>query len=252
MRIGLIASMPEECGPLVRRFTEYTKTEIGRFRCWNFDTGNHHVCLIRSGMGVAHAAEAASALISVHQPALMVSFGFGGAVRPGPAIGDLVLATRLFRLENGHFTQLDEPDREFTERARVSLESHGISSAFHIHQGAFITTDRIENKQGLARLLDPDLVNPLLEMETGAVGRVAAGAEIPFMAIRAVSDSADEEFDFSIAEFTDRDLNISIPRVILTIIRKPGIIPQVIRLARNSRMAADNLASGIMTLLDAL
>jgi adenosylhomocysteine nucleosidase len=201
-------------------------------------------------MGVGNAAEATAALIAAHRPELLVSFGFGGAVRRGTAAGDLVLATRLFRLESGKLTRLQGPDCEFTERARKALEIHS-PSAFQVHLGAFITTDRIENKQGLAGLLDPDLDNPLLEMETGAVAWVASGAGIPLVAIRAVSDTADEELDFSIGDITDKKLNVSIPRVLLTLARKPRILPQLLRLSRNSRLAGNHLASGILAVLQA-
>ncbi|MEA5114856.1 MAG: nucleoside phosphorylase [Geobacteraceae bacterium] len=252
MRIGLVAAMSEECGPLLRLVSGCRKTGIGRFRAWSFTACGHEIRLIRAGMGIAHAAEATAALISAHKPQLLLSFGFGGAVRQGLATGDLVLANRLFRLDAGKLTQLEGPDLKLTCQAGRALESHGASGAFHLHRGEFITTDRIENKPELAGLLVKGMENPLLDMETSAVALVASAAQIPFMAIRAVSDSADEELDFSIAELTDREMNVSIPRVLLTLARKPRILPQLLRLSRNSRLAGKNLATGIYTVLGAL
>lgn len=252
MRIGLVAAMPEECRPLLRRVTGFRNAGIGRFRAWSFSAGSHDIRLIRSGMGVRHAAEAAAALVAAHRPDLLISFGFGGAVRQGLATGDLVLATGLFRLEAGRLTRLEEPDRDFTDRAIRALETQGVSGTFHPHRGEFITTDRIENKGELAGLLPPDMGNPLLEMESGAVAWVASGARVPFMAIRAISDNAGEELDFSIADFTDRELNVSILRVLAVLAGKPRILPQLLRLSRNSRLAGRNLASGILAVLQAL
>ncbi len=252
MNIGLIAAMPEECAPLLRRVRPYRKAGIGRFPGWRFTVGCHEIRLIRSGMGISHAAEATAALIAAHRPALLVSFGFGGAVKQGLATGDVVLATRLFRCEAGNLTHLDDPDRELTDQAREALANHGASLTFQLRRGEFITTDRIENKRELSALLDPDMENPLLEMETAAVAQVAAAAQIPLIAVRAVSDSAAEELDFTIAEFTDGTMNISIPRVLMTLARKPRILPQLLRLSRNSRMAGENLAAGIVSMLGAL
>ncbi len=252
MRIGLVAAMPEECGPLLRRVSGCRKAGIGRFRAWSFTVGGNEIRLIRSGMGAAHAAEAAAALLSAHNPQLLLSFGFGGAVRQGLATGDIVLASRLFRLDAGELTQLEGPDRELTARAEKALESHKASGAFQLHRGEFITTDRIENKRELAGLLDRGMENPLLEMETGTVALIASAARIPFASIRAVSDCADEELGFSISEFTDREMNVSIPRVLATLARKPRILPQLLRLSRNSRLAGKNLATGIYIVLGAL
>lgn len=252
MNIGLIAAMPEECAPVLRLVRPYRKAGIGRFPGWRFTVGCHEIRLIRSGMGVSHAAEATAALIAAHRPALLVSFGFGGAVNQGLATGDVVLATKLFRCEAGTFTRLPDPDRELTEQAREALANHGGPLTFKPHRGEFITTDRIENKRELSALLGPNRENPLLEMETAAVAQVAATAQIPLIAVRAVSDSAAEELDFTFAEFTGGAMNVSIPRVLMTLARKPRILPQLLRLSTNSRMAGKNLAAGIVSLLGAL
>lgn len=252
MRIGLVAAMPEECGPLLRRVPGCRKAGIGRFHTWSFTARGNEIRLIRSGMGAAHAAEAAAALISAHNPQLLLSFGFGGAVRQGLATGDLVLANRLFRLDAGELTQLEGPDLKLTALAEKALEPPKASGAFQLHRGEFITTDRIENKRELAGLLDKGIENPVLEMETGTVSLIASAARIPFAAIRAVSDSADEELDFSIAEFTDRELDISIPKALSTLARKPRILPQLLRLSRNCRLAGNNLATAILAVLEAL
>jgi adenosylhomocysteine nucleosidase len=252
MNIGLIAAMPEECTPVLRLVRPYRNAGIGRFPGWRFTVGCHEIRLIRSGMGIGHAAEATAALIAAHRPALLVSFGFGGAVKQGLATGDVVLATRLFRCEAGNLRHLDGPDRELTEQAREALANHGAPLTFQLRRGEFITTDRIENKRELSALLGPDMENPLLEMETAAVAQVAAAAEIPLIAVRAVSDNAAEELGFTIADFTDGTMNVSIPRVLATLARKPGILPQLLRLSRNSRMAGKNLAAGIVSLLGAL
>ena len=86
-------------------------------------------------------------------------------------------------------------------------------------------------------------------METWAIAQIAAREEIPLLAIRAISDAAEEELGFSISEFTDNEMNIRICKILGTIARKPWIIPQLIRLAGNSRIAGRNLAVVIKELL---
>jgi adenosylhomocysteine nucleosidase len=47
-------------------------------------------------------------------------------------------------------------------------------------------------------------------------------------------------------------MQIRIPKVLLTIARKPRFIPQLVRLARNSRVAAANLTQAMERLLAVL
>jgi adenosylhomocysteine nucleosidase len=86
-------------------------------------------------------------------------------------------------------------------------------------------------------------------MESAAIARVAAEHGIPFIGLRTVSDPFDEELGFTLDEFCDDQLRIRIPKVLLTIVRKPRIIPQLIRLARNSRVAGASLSHAVGGLL---
>jgi len=101
----------------------------------------------------------------------------------------------------------------------------------------------------LAKQLPAGLINPVVEMETAAVARVAAKAKVPLLAIRAISDAADEELGFAITEFTDRTMRIKLWRVLLTVARKPWIVPQLLRLAANTRRGGKHLALALVGLI---
>jgi adenosylhomocysteine nucleosidase len=116
----------------------------------------------------------------------------------------------------------------------------------------FAGTQSIMAKKELAPLLPTGAPYPVVEMESSAIAIVAVENGIPFLGIRTVSDPADEELGFSLEEFTDHHLRIRPHRVALTILRKPWIIPQLIRLARNSRIAAGSLSQALARLLASL
>ncbi|HEX9023040.1 MAG TPA: phosphorylase, partial [Geobacteraceae bacterium] len=119
-------------------------------------------------------------------------------------------------------------------------------------RGVFITSDAILNKQQLLAFLPHGINRPVLEMESAAVARVAAEHGIPFMGVRAVSDPWDEELGFSIDEFCDDAKRIRPIKVLATILRRPRIIPQLIRLGWNSHVAARGLATAMERLLQQL
>lgn len=250
MRIGLVAAMPEECTPLLRQVEGYAAKKLDRFPAFRFRAGRAEVCLVRAGMGPERAAAAAEALICAFQPETVISFGFGGGVLPGPKVGDLVIAERLLWLRDGRFAEQPGPHTGSANAVRQTLQAALPHLDGHLHLGTFITSCRIENKRELAGRLPAGSACPLLEMESCAVARAAMGARLPFVAVRAVSDDAGEELGFDLSEFCDSELNVRISRVLLTLVRKPLILPQLLRLSRNSRLAGKRLAEGVMALLE--
>lgn len=246
--LGVVAAMPQEIAPLLRRMKGYVKEASAGFNVYRFQAQGVPVVLIESGMGPRHAAAATRALISLAAPRLILNFGFAGAVLPGLAVGDLVLAERVLLLEEDSLTEAPPPDPELFARM---IEACG-KAPLAIRRGSFVTAASIMNKQAVAASLGPDAVCPVLEMETSAVLLEAGLAGVPVVAVRGVSDAADLELSFSIEEFCDAQLKISLLRVVKCIVTRPRIIPELIRLAGNTRKAGRNLARSVEVALAAL
>lgn len=246
--LGVVAAMPQEIAPLLRRLQGYKRERVDRFNLYRFACQAVPVVLIESGMGPAHAEAATEALIALAAPRAIVNFGFAGGVAPGLAVGELVLAERVYTLERGRVTEAPRPDAGlgalFFDACR--------GACFTLHRGCFITAGGIMNKGALASSLGAGITNPVLEMETAAVLRAAERAGIPVLALRGVSDPANEALGFRIEELCDPQLNISAARVLGCLARKPYLIPQLVRLAGNSKKAGRSLALGVGLALQAL
>ena len=251
--IGLIAAMPEEIKPLLKLVVPYRKETVDAFSLYRFNIDNAEACMIASGMGPIKGAAAAQVLVNSCSPSVLINFGFAGGATIGPAVGDLVVANRLLFYRDLDFFPQEGLSPQLVGLVKSTLDNAGDQGGFKVfHHGTFITAAQIIEKQTLVDLLPADACYPMLEMETSAVARVAKKARIPLIAVRAVSDAADEELGFSIDEFTDREMNIRIARVLATMARKPWIIPQLMRLAGNAKKAGNNLAQGIKAILDHL
>jgi adenosylhomocysteine nucleosidase len=246
--IGLVAAMPEEIRPLLRRVGKYSRDNVSGFSLYRFTIGNRDVALIESGIGAARAAQATGILIDAVSPGMILNFGFAGAVSAGPAVGDVVVADRLLFFKERLCSEQQGLTADLTAELALLLEEGCRGDGFRILRGTFVTTGEIVAKRRLAGLLPAGTANPVLEMETAAVARAAFMAKIPLAAVRAISDGADEELGFSIEEFTDREMTIRVWKVVRTIIKKPRIIPQLLRLTRNSKRAGENLAVALLAL----
>jgi adenosylhomocysteine nucleosidase len=248
--IGLVAAMPNEIRPFLKQVRKHDKTTLHGFPLYQFAVSENHCSLIESGIGSGRAERATGALIKSIHPDLLISIGFGGAVKPGLSPGDLAIAVRsiLYR-ENAFYSgeTIELPDSSKARRIVGTIcEKFGCK----VMQSDFITSDVILNKKVLRDILPVDISNPVLDMETWAVARMAGQGEIPFLAIRAISDAAEEELEFSLDQFTDSEMNIRIGRILCAIARTPRILPQLLRLAKNARIAGRNLAIALDSLLN--
>lgn len=247
--IGLIAAMPEELTPLIRLIGPCRRERAGSFQIYHCMIGTHETFLIQSGMGPRNAAAATRALIADARPDLIISFGFAGAVTGGPSVGDIVVAGRLLHHHNRLFSEQQGVDRGQAAHLAASLAETCRENGFRTYAGTFVTSGQILSKHTLARQLPAGVEHPVVEMETAAVAQVAVLAGIPLIAVRSISDGAEDELGFTIDEFTDKDMNIRLWRVLRCIARKPWLVPQLLRLARNTKAAGNNLAAAVAALL---
>lgn len=246
--IGIVTAMPEERVALTRVMQQVSRCRKNGVLLYSGLLQERRLCVAEGGMGSAAATRAARLLLE-EQPSLLLSVGFCGAVHAGAHVADLVLCKRLFSLDEQGLHAMALPGSDLgCARLSAALQHHGLRT----WQGSFITTQRVESKPAIAALLPMGLQTPVLEMETAAVAQVAAAAGLPFLGLRSISDTADEELGFSLDELTNDALQISIPRVLFTCLKRPRIIPQLARLAANSGRAAKSLGTGLQQIVGML
>lgn len=249
MKIAIITAMPEEYRAVTACFGSAGISRAGALKTATFRTKEHEFLVVESGMGFDNAARAAEALMSGDCPDLLISAGFCGGIAPELQAGDVVVAKKIIIANVEGIEEvpvlLSDVGRNFV--ARQAGEGGRIVG------GTFVSASVLTSKSRLAEMLSGQYPHPVVEMESGAIAIVAAEHNIPLLAIRAVSDAADEELQFTLDEFCDPELRrICIPKVLLTVLRKPRIIPQLMRLSRSSRSAAKSLTAALSRLFPTL
>lgn len=241
MKIGIITAMPEETQSVIRAIAGARKAQIGGLAVRHGSLAGHEIVIVEAGMGFNNAATAADKLVHAFRPDMIISVGFCGGVSAELHVGDIVVATGLIIVSEKECeavpVEITAASRNFV--VRQTAEGH------RVFGGLFASTPVIMRKSRLAVLLSADAPYPVVEMESAAIAIIAVENGIPFAGIRSVSDAFDEELGFSLDEFCDKRMRIRIPKVLLTIARKPRIIPQLIRLARNSRIAGASLSQAV-------
>jgi adenosylhomocysteine nucleosidase len=241
--------MPEEFRAVADCLGEATAAQLGVCRAGRFTSAGHEFLLVESGVGIDNAAGAAEMLIRDGHVDLLISTGFCGGVAPELQAGDVVVAEHIVIATEGGFGEIPVL---FSSIGQTFVE-HQTAGGKRVIGGTFVTTAAITSKRHLAGILPGHYTSPVVEMESGAIAIIAAEHTIPLLAIRAVSDTAAEELGFSLDEFCDPEMRrIRLYNVLRTVLRKPRIIPQLVRLAFSSRTAAQSLTAALSRLFSAL
>ncbi|MBN1312433.1 MAG: hypothetical protein JXB30_13530 [Anaerolineae bacterium] len=242
--IGLIAAMPQESEALLRCIEQWEHIALGPLKGARFRLIDRDCLLVTSGMGLKRAADGARALLAAAKVHWLVSFGIAGAVKDDLQIGDVVIAGKTCLLDeilSGTFWPLASLSEMAWDAAARTLRPDGA----RLVAGTAITT---RGSQVAPQLLE-DVVNPVLEMETAGIAPVAAGAGVPLLSIRSISDGPQAPIPFNLEVVLDEESNLRMGKVLMAALRRPQIILQSWRMMRNSRKAADSAAKAVAALL---
>jgi adenosylhomocysteine nucleosidase len=199
--------------------------------------GGSNVRVLLTGVGTASAAAALPWALSSPTD-LCISSGFAGALRPGLRAGE-ILAARLVR--RGHRDLAVASDPEL-------LTAAGDAGARQVDR--FLTSERliVRATQKLALADEADAV----EMETFVILAEAARHGVRAVAARAVSDTAEASLPSGLDRALDTRGQIRVGALVAVMARQPHRIPALLRLARDCRIAAWQLARFLDQYVDLL
>ncbi|HEY7120161.1 MAG TPA: hypothetical protein VH475_26470 [Tepidisphaeraceae bacterium] len=89
----------------------------------------------------------------------------------------------------------------------------------------------------------------LVEMENAAVKRAAKSFNLPFLGLRAISDTAAESLNPAALELIDPYGSLRVGSLIKATLRSPKLVQELRRLARSSAVALDALATTVREVL---
>jgi nucleoside phosphorylase len=260
--IVLLAALQEEISGLRRRMDLAPEAIPGL--CRPVYAGLYRgrpVLLARTGMGrqraeVAAAAVAAAILARCPVSAL-VSIGFSGALEARLAVGDLVLVTRLSGtgtvpgLTGPGGTEIEpsgtevepavyRPDQELLRAAAEALAAAGM----RVVLGPTVTTPGIATTPGERQRLASQTGAVAVDMESYWVARMARDRGLPFLALRAISDTQEDRL-LPFDQMEGADGETSLRRLAAHLLREPGSLAAVAGLARNAARARRALTAGV-------
>lgn len=210
MKFGVIAAMPEELKVLVEHLEEKTEQSVLGRTYYTGNLGNHQVVLIQSGVGKVMSAMSVAILAQQFQVDVIVNTGSAGAVSEGIAIGDVVLAQQLvyhdvdltgFGYDYGQMSGQPlyfEADKQLLKQMEKILSQH----EERVHLGLIATGDSfIAGQDKIEKIKHHFPAVLAVEMEGAAIAQAAHSLGLPFLVIRAMSDTAQGDAPMTFDEF---------------------------------------------------
>jgi adenosylhomocysteine nucleosidase len=174
--------------------------------------------LVANGPGAKLAGDAVDMVKEHESMDGLISTGFCGGLVPGLAPCDIFVATEVMGVA----------------RALLPVSPRSFKT------GKLLSIDRVVSTAREKANLGKDGADAV-EMEAGAVAQRAKTYDIPFYAVRVVTDTSEENFPLDFNQMRSRDGRFSRAKILSAALRKPGMFPELIRLNERTKRAAQAL-----------
>jgi adenosylhomocysteine nucleosidase len=197
------------------------------FDLFKANIGSDEVTVLLTGMGCENAAKAISSIpVEIHD--VCISSGLAGSLDGALKPGDIVVARTSETLDQNCKAASD----------RVLLDLAVASGAMPVT--VTLTSEKIvataEEKEALSQK------GSIVEMESTHILRAAIERHVPCVAVRAISDAADEDLPVDFARILDSHGRLKMGGLLKEVGLRPYRIPLLLQFGRQSRAAGKSLA----------
>jgi adenosylhomocysteine nucleosidase len=197
------------------------------FDLFKANIGPNEVTVLLTGIGGDNAAKAMQSIpVELHE--VCISSGLAGSLQAVLKPGDIVAARATETLDKRYAAESDGSLKDLAvacgaRAVNVSLTSEKIIAT-------------AEEKEDLSRS------GSIVEMESTYILAAAAQKHVPGVAVRAISDAADEDLPVDFARILDAHGHLKIGGLLKEVALSPYRIPLLIQFGRQSRAAGKSLA----------
>ncbi len=194
MNIGIIVAMDKELSLLLPKMGHTSRTTVNDTEFYTGRIGAHEVTAMKCGIGKVNAAVGALTLIENFHPALVVNTGVAGGTGHGASILDVVVASEVAYPDVwcGPGTVEGQaagcPPRFAGAITPAMLADMGLDA--QVRTGLIASGDIfVSRTQDIDRILNlyPDAI--AVDMESAAIAQICHLKNVPFVAIRVISDT---------------------------------------------------------------
>jgi len=197
------------------------KEEAAPFR--KIAAGKSGISILLTGIGRQNAEKSVREFLAVNSPEMVLTCGFAGGLNPDFKIGDVLFECEI-PSEPPHVGCYDK------------LIAAGATSA------KIFCADRIATTVAEKKKMRDETGADAVEMESAAIHAVCRERGIPCATVRVISDTASEDLPLDFNALSKPDKSLDYGKLFLAMAKSPGKIGALMRLQKNTKLAAENLA----------
>ncbi|MCI0657983.1 MAG: hypothetical protein L0170_13095 [Acidobacteria bacterium] len=215
-----------------------------RFRAGNFQASvgrlnGTEVIVACTGDGRENAARGVQALLKRYQVGGLMVIGIAGGLSPSLPVGTLLVAREV--MEDGR--SVPAPDAAWLRRARHNA---GATPATFVSTRDMLCTPQAK-ADAYSSLTGGGVA--AVDLETATFARAASKRGLPYLALRAISDAAEESLPMDFNTLRDRTGAVDSRLVALRALAHPRLLPSLLDWRRRVSCCSENLARAVQTLL---
>ncbi|MCF7528881.1 5'-methylthioadenosine/S-adenosylhomocysteine nucleosidase [Neisseria lisongii] len=209
--IAVIGAMEQEIELLRSRLEAPQRHTFGVFEAYEGGFGGKRMILVKSGIGKVNAALATAWVVQQFAPECVINTGSAGGIGVGLKVGDVVIGSEVahhdvdvtaFGYQWGQVPSLPAAYRSDEALMAAATQAAAAFEGAAVTAGMIVSGDQfVHSSEGVAAIRAHFPEVKAVEMEAAAIAQTCHQLNVPFVVVRAVSDSADEKADISFEEF---------------------------------------------------
>ncbi len=238
-RIAIVAAMGEELHSLRQRLSGVQPVVLPSGSAVGGRLASRQVLLVETGEGAAAAEKGLEALLEEQDIEALIVVGVAGGLSPDLAVGDLVVASSV----RDEASTLGSPDAALLQQA---LDSKSVV------QGGVVSVDKIVVEPAAKHELWQSVGGgafQVVDLESATYARLAVERHIPYLVLRAVSDTATEDLPLDFNAFRTSEGRIHRGKVARHLIFHPHLVGPLKDLRSRLKECAVSMANVVEGIL---
>ena len=198
MKIGIIVAMRKELELLLPLLQNSEESRMSGFEFHRGKVGRHDVMVMQCGIGKVNAAMGTLMLVNHFSPNYVINSGVAGGTDQSVSVMDVVAGARV-----AYHDVWCGPESELGQVQGLPLYFEGskrlldlVPEQDGIHKGLICSGDQFIDKMEDVKRIKGIFPEALaVDMESGAIAQVCHLCQVPFLALRVISDSPGASHD---------------------------------------------------------
>jgi adenosylhomocysteine nucleosidase len=198
MKIGIIVAMRKELDLLLPLLKDSEESRMSGFEFHRGKIGKHDVMVMQCGIGKVNAAMGSLMLVNHFAPNFVINSGVAGGADKSVSVMDVVAGARV-----AYHDVWCGPESELGRVQGLPLYFEGARKLLDlmperddIHKGLICSGDQFIDKMEDVERIKGNFPDALaVDMESGAIAQVCHLCQVPFLALRVISDSPGASHD---------------------------------------------------------